>query len=631
MARKRAPRPGLWLALALLAGAGLLIGFGAPLRAAVENTPGLPGQTVNYPEGAVVYAEHCATCHDTGVGRAPARLLLGYMTPDAILAALTDGAMAVQGSALSQDQKEQVAQHISGQALGAATAALPPPKMCDAAHMDFDRKALPAFAGAGLDQAATHAIPTAQAGLDRRNVGNLTLKWAFGFPLANRARSQPALGGGAVFVGSHGGRVYALDRETGCIRWMFDAGSEVRTAIVLAPWQADDTAARPLLYFGDWTGKVHALEAFTGKEVWSLRADEHPSAVITASPALHQGTLYVGVSSLEEASAASPGYTCCTFRGSVLALDAASGNEKWRTWMVDEPVSQPGSNQLGPSGVAIWSGFAIDERRGNLIVATGDNYTQPATELSDAIVAMDLSTGAIRWHYQATEGDAWNVSCVTPTPSNCPADAGPDYDFGAIPVLARGKDGKDYVLAGQKSGIVWAVDAATGTFAWKRRVGRGGMAGGVHFGLAAADGIAFAAISDMHDFVDRPFPAQPGIHALAIATGEVRWYAAPPAGVCEGRTLCLPGNSGAISATPQLVLAGSDDGWVRIHDANSGKTLWQFDTARDFETVNGVPGKGGAISGGAAPVADQGQLLVSSGYGFVSKMPGNVLLMFDVE
>ncbi|HUD27307.1 MAG TPA: PQQ-binding-like beta-propeller repeat protein [Novosphingobium sp.] len=626
-----APRPGARVGLAFLALALALLLPGSPLRA-VENTPGIAPSEEKYPEGARIYREQCAACHDANVPHAPARVILGYMTADAIVAALTTGPMQEQGAALSRAEKVEVAQHLSGQALGAAQAPLPAPPPCTPEHAAFDRDQVPAFAGAGLDAAATHSVSRAQAGLAAKDLGRLRLKWAFGFPRANRARSQPALGGGAIFVGSHGGVVYALDRATGCQRWSFAAGSEVRTAIVLSPWRAGDAEAVPLAFFGDWTGNAYAVEAFTGKLVWKLRADEHPAAVITAAPAIHGDTLYVPVSSLETASAAAPGYRCCSFRGSILALDARTGREKWRRWLVDDPRLHANGRTMGPSGVPVWSGIAIDAGRGTLVVGTGNNYSAPATDLSDSIVALDLATGAVRWHFQATPGgDAWNIDCVTPEPDNCPPGAGPDYDIGAIPILATGNDGREYVLAGQKSGMAWAVDAGTGKLAWQRQVGRGGTAGGVHFGLAAQGGRLFVAISDMDDGAPRPQAPRPGIHALDIATGAELWVAPPPPAVCEGRPLCIPGNSGAITATPDYVLAGGDDGFVRIHDAATGKVLWQFDTAQDFASVNGVPTHGGAISGGAAPIVDGGQVIVSSGYGFVSKMPGNALLVFEAE
>lgn len=624
-----------WLAIAV-AMAGLAIVRSGPLSAVPpqgvdpDAMPGVTSSASKEPEGARIYAENCAACHEKGTARAPLRIILANLTPTAIVTALTSGSMQAQGAALDAKQKDEVARFLSGAATdeAAVAAANWKPAPCPAENAAFDRMAVPAFTGWGLDHAGTHSVSGSKAGISRSNVGQLKLKWAFGFPSANRARSQPAIGGGAIFVGSHDGRVFALDRKTGCVRWSYTADAEVRTGIVLSSWEAGDTNAMPLAYFGDWRGNAYAVEAFTGKQVWKVHADEHPAAVITAAPALYGDTLYVPVSSLEEASAASPDYACCTFRGSILALDANTGRERWQTWLVGEPKSQPETKQLGPSGVPVWAGLAIDEQRGHLIIATGDNYTQPATELSDAIVALDLMTGKIAWHHQATEGDAWNVGCMTPSPANCPEDAGPDYDFGAGPAVARGNDGHDYVLAGQKSGAVHAVYAADGRHAWTTQVGRGGMAGGIHFGIATESGRVFVPVSDLGEMPGVTEPPRPGLYALDIATGQQVW-AAPSPKVCGDKPLCIPGYGGAITATPELVLAGSDDGHVRAFDAASGKVLWDFDTARSFETVNGIAAHGGAISGGVAPVVDGGQLIVASGYGFVSKMPGNVLLVFE--
>ncbi|MDE8650158.1 PQQ-binding-like beta-propeller repeat protein [Novosphingobium album (ex Liu et al. 2023)] len=615
----------------------VLAAWMAPLRAApvstedllADKTPGVTAQAAQFPIGAEVYTRYCAACHETGAGRAPARIILSNMTPEMIHAALTTGAMQAQGGALSEEQKVQVSQHLSGIAMG-SRASLPPAAMCTGARARFDINQPPAFAGWGLDHADTHSVTSAQAGINRANVGKLKLKWAFGFPGATRARSQPALGGGAIFVGSHGGMVYALDRETGCVRWQFDATAEVRTGIVLSPWRAGDTGARPLAFFGDWQGNAYAVEAFTGKLVWKVRADQHPAAVITATPVLWQDTLYVAISSLEEAAAATPGYVCCTFRGSMLALDARTGAERWRKWLVDQPVPQAGGKHMGPSGLPVWAGMAVDTARQRLIIGTGGNYSRPTTRLTDSIVALDLATGDVVWDFQLIKDDAWNVDCVTPDPDQCPVDAGPDYNFGTGAALARGKDGRDYVVNSSKAGIAFALDAATGAVKWTERLGRGGMAGGTHFGIATVDGRLIVPISDMPDGTKNPLEPRPGIHALDIVTGTSLWQAPAPQ-VCEGRPFCLPGYSGAISVTPELLFAGSDDGFLRIYDVATGKVLWETDTMRDFATVNGVAAKGGAMSGGAAPIADHGQLVVSSGYGFVTKMPGNVLLVFEPE
>ncbi|MCB2077548.1 MAG: PQQ-binding-like beta-propeller repeat protein, partial [Novosphingobium sp.] len=374
------------------------------------------------------------------------------------------------------------------------------------------------------------------------------------------------------------------------------------------------------------------LDARSGALVWKMKADDHPAALMTASPSLHGDTLYVPVSSVEEASAASPGYQCCNFRGSVLALDAQTGGVEWKTYLVGEAKAPAeGESVWGPSGVAVWNSPSIDVKRGQLTIATGDNYSTPATELSDSIIALDLKTGAIKWHYQALEGDAWNVACYTQTGSNCDMDAGPDFDFGAGTVLAKGSDGRELVLAGQKSGIVYGIDPDSGKLVWENKVGRGSEGGGIVFGLAAADGKVFAPVSDRVIGEVDGFPPKPGVFGIDIATGKTLWYAESPADTCGDDKACVRGYGGSLSATPGLVFAGADDAHLRILDADTGKVLHDIDTGQEFETVNGVPAKGGAISGGVTAVAHKGQLIVASGYGFASKMPGNVLLVFEAK
>lgn len=581
--------------------------------------------------GARVYAEICSSCHEAGLNRAPQRFILEQMTPESVHRALTSGVMQPVGAGLSEDERLSVAQFITRRRFGEGASA--EPRRCAAGEAAFDMSAPPAFTGWGLDPANTHAIPAAVSGLSRTDVPRLKLKWAFAFPNALRARSQPAIAGGAIFVGSHNGTVYALDIRTGCARWTYAASSEVRTAIVVSPWTAGDAQARPLAYFGDLVGNAYAVDALTGKEVWKVAVEDHPSRTLTGTPVLHDGTVYVPISSLEEGGAAKADYACCTFRGSLLALDAATGKQKWRTYMVDEPrltgKSDAGSDKYGPSGVALWNSPAIDARRGQLYIATGDNYSSPATGLSDSIVALDLATGRIKWHYQALGDDAWNGSCDEAHKPNCPDENGPDHDFGAAALLARGRDGHDYVIAGQKSGWAWGLDPDTGALVWKQRVGRGGVVGGIHFGLAANDGVAFVPVSDVPDGRQHDIAAQPGIYALDVATGARVWSAPSADNVCNGRAFCHPGYGGSLTATNGLVLAGANDGFVRIYDAADGKVIWETDTTGQYVTVDGSTAHGGSIGGGAAPIAYHGMLIANSGYGFAGKMPGNVLLVFD--
>jgi len=583
--------------------------------------------------GAQIYRDICAACHDSGADRAPQRTNLVDMTPEAIRRALTEGAMREQGSALSTDQKIAVAEYLSGRKFG-ESAAVAAANACRGAAARFDLDEPPAFTGWGLDPAGTHRIPAGVSGISKANVARLKLKWAFGFPNSTRARSRPAIAGGAIFVGNHNGSVYALDRDSGCVRWAFAAEAEVRTGIVVGSWRRGDAKARPLVYFGDVAGNAYAVDMLKGTPVWKVSADDHPAAIITGTPTLYRDTLYVPVSSNEEAFATSPGYPCCNFRGSLLALDARSGKEKWRTWLVDPAVVQgsaaSGLDKLGPSGVAVWNSPTIDARRGQLYVATGDNYSQPSTGLSDAILALDLATGRIKWHYQALAGDAWNVACITKSSDSCPDDDAPDADFGAGTVLAKTRGGRELLLAGQKSGWVYGLDPAGGKLVWKSRVGRGSPGGGVHFGMAAEDGRVFVPITDNAFFGPPDFPASPGVYALDAGTGAFVWKA-PSTLQCTDVRRCFAGYGGALAATAGMVLAGADDGHLRIFDAASGKVLWDVDTGREFTTVNGVTAHGGAISGGVGPIAYRGNLIVPSGYGYAGKTNGNVLLVFSVE
>ncbi|MEM9880349.1 MAG: PQQ-binding-like beta-propeller repeat protein [Pseudomonadota bacterium] len=582
--------------------------------------------------GKMVFDENCAGCHLEGVDKAPHWVMLSIMAPESIYHALTEGVMAIQSDHISDADKMLVAEYLSSRKMGTAglVDALP---ICRGDAAVFDVAAPPLLTGYGLTEGNRHYLSSDVAGIDADNVTTLELKWSLAFPNAVRARSQPAFGGGAIFVGSHSGIVYALDQATGCARWTFQASAEVRTGIVLSSWEAGDATASPMLFFGDLIGNFYAVDAFTGQQVWRKKMDPHPNATITAAPALHNGIIYVPISSLEVAAAAIPTYECCTFRGSIVALEAVTGDEIWRSYTVSEEpkvqrVNANGVDNYGPSGAPVWNTPTVDAVRRQLYFGTGENYTDPATKTSDSVIALDLDTGSVKWVFQATLNDTWNVSCESADKSNCPAVSGPDSDFGgAGAILAQGADGRDYVLAGQKSGFAYALDPDTGTLRWKAKVGRGGVRAGIHFGLAAHDGIVYVPISDPPDGHSHDKPARPGLYALDIVTGDYAW-SAPAANVCNGKDFCEPGYCGAITTTESLVFAGAMDGHVRAYDTASGQVVWEYDTDKDYDAINGLTAMGGSICGGAAPVAYKGSLVVNSGYGFSGTMPGNALLVF---
>jgi polyvinyl alcohol dehydrogenase (cytochrome) len=592
-------------------------------------------QAITEEIGRALFNETCAGCHYGQDRHAPHTAMLRLMSAESILKALTVGAMQSQAQHLSASDKIRVAEHLADHRISDKQNNVEPVACTDALAV-FDIAAPPVWPAWGLTHGNTRYIDPSKTTINRDNVKNLKLKWVFAFPDALRVRSQPALAGGSLIVGSHNGRVYALDQETACVRWTFQATAAVRNGIVVSPWEAGDPTAQPLAFFGDLLGYVYAVDARTGELVWRDRPDTHPNATMTGAPTLYGDTLFVPVSSLEVITAGNPQYACCTFRGSVVAYHASTGEKKWQTYSVaDEPaprgVTSVGTPRLGPSGAPVWNSPAIDAARGQILFGTGENYSSPATGTSDSIIAVDMKTGAVNWVFQATSGDAWNGACSRSVKGpNCPEEDGPDLDFGAGATIATTSAGRDLVIAGQKSGNVFAINPETGELVWKTRVGRGSLSGGVHFGLAVAGERVFVPIADLLDGSNFPGERRPGMHALDIETGEFLWRTQMD-DRCNGRDFCVPGISVAATTTDDLVLAGGLDGWMRIYDAATGEVLWEYDTAVEFTDVSGATGTGGAMGGGAAALAYRSTLFVSSGYGFAGMMPGNVLLAFELE
>ena len=505
----------------------------------------------------------------------------------------------------------------------------------------------PQWDGWGADLSEDRFQPAAMAQLDAANVPRLRLKWAFGFAGVTRAYGQPTVFGGRVFVGSADRHVYALEARTGCVAWTFDAGFPVRTAI-----EVGRLGDRWAAYFGDQNGSAYAVDASSGTLIWKTRVDAHPAAIVTGAPVLADGKLYVPMSSQEEVMATDPNYPCCTFRGSVSALDAATGKVVWKTYTIERAPGPRGTNKHGvaqsaPSGAAIWSAPTIDLAHRTLYVGTGDSFSDRAAETSDAILALNMDTGKLLWSRQMTANDAENIACDLPSPydANCPAANGPDFDFGSSPILVTLPGGGRVLIAGQKSGIVYAIDPdRQGALLWQRRVGRGSKLGGVQWGSAADRSAVYVAVSDVHITPVAPGTAgsQPGLgasllldpnaggglFALDIRTGAILWHTPHPG--CNAKPGCSPAQSAAVTAIPGVVFSGGVDGHLRAYSATSGSIIWDVDTERDYATVNSVKAGGGSMDGPGPSVAG-GMLYVNSGYSLFGSAPGNVLLAFSVD
>jgi polyvinyl alcohol dehydrogenase (cytochrome) len=572
------------------------------------------------PDGAALYKTRCAICHD---GKAqlhmPSHDELTQKTPEVVFKAMFGGVMAPQATGLSEDEGRAIARFITAKDFSATTGAATAgqcssaPKPLTVAATDWN----------GWGQDLSNARFQPNPGLTAPDVRKLRLKWAFGFPGDASVQSQPTVVGGRVFVGSVSGKVYSLDASTGCTYWTYDAGGSIRNAVSIG-----QVNGRYVAFFGDIKANAHAVDAETGQPLWKVKVDDFPSARIVGSPTFYDGRLYVPVSSIEEASAMTASYQCCKFRGSVASLDAQTGKVIWKSFTVLDPAkpfktSSTGTQLWGPAGAAVWSSPTIDPKRKLIYAGTGDSYTDSDFPTSDAIVAFDLETGKMVWSAQVLEKDGFTMACGQAGVANCPVEKGPDFDFGSSPAL-RTIGGKDVIVAGQKSGVLWAFDPDNkGKVLWQTRLGKGGALGGIEWGSAADNQYAYAAISDRG--------RGPGlVSAVDMKTGEKVWTTLTPDTGCKPGAGCQTTMSAAISVIPGVVFAGGIDGHFRAYDSKTGAIMWDYDAAHPYETVNAVPAKGGSFDA-PGPVIANGNVFTTSGYGQWGGSAGNVLLVFSVD
>ncbi len=621
-----------WSAFALLAQApgGFPGGFkGGPPAA----------QAPAKPAGEALFGSECAKCHvGGGDNRAPALDTLRQMPADAVVTALTTGKMSVQAQNLSPADRIAVAEFVTGKAVGTPQASAS--GECDAKSRG-SAASLAAGMGARLGNASWNGwggTPsgsrfTENGGIRAADVPKLRLAWAFGFPKALSARTQPAVVGDWLFTASETGEVFALDAKTGCTRWTYQAKAGVRGALSVAALASGKFG----VYFGDGQANAYGLDAVTGKQLWTMKVDSHPNAAMTAAPVVYQGRVYAAVSAVgEENRGNDPTYGCCTFRGSVSAIDASSGELRWKSYTIQqEPAprgkSSAGVELMGPAGASIWGEPTLDAKRGLLYVGTGNGYAGPEQKEMNAVIAIDLKTGAHKWVQQTIPKDVWLGRCQSQSTAqgkqvnpNCPEEEGPDFDFSAAPLITTTRAGRDLIVIPQKSGVIWALDPdKSGEVVWQFRYGQGSGLGG-QWG-AAADGVnAYIGTGDAFS------PTPGGMHAVNLETGQQVWAVAPQAKLCGMVRGCSSSQAGAISAIPGAVFSAGGDGGLRAYSSSDGSIVWTFDTNRPFKTVNGVDANGGSMDGPGVVVSG-GMLYVNSGYGGIAGRPGNVLLAFKVE
>ncbi|MDX1734772.1 MAG: PQQ-binding-like beta-propeller repeat protein [Halioglobus sp.] len=603
--------------------------------------------------GGKLFDRHCASCHDNPAMHAPTREALSGFSKETVMVALEFGKMAPMASHLSKQEKGLIAIYLAGSAPADEWIAQ---HRCTEVAQDDGTVYVRNW---GMGAHNRRYQPDALAGLTRDSVGTLELAWSLAFPKVSDMRSQPAVVGDTLYFGDKTGKLYAIDRHSGCIRDYMEVLSGIRSAITLA----EGPGGAPLLVFADSMASIYAVDPGSLAIVWQEAARLYDTSVITGSITYHAGRLFVPVSSYEVAVSGSPSHVCCKSHGGVIALDAASGAKLWE-WHGTAAATLQGRNadgaeMYGPSGVSVWSTPTVDAQRGRIYIGTGENLSHPATDTSDAIIALDMDSGEALWTFQATAQDVWNAACLNDG-ANCPENAGGDFDFGASVILASLPGDGDVLLAGQKSGDVFALDPE-GKLLWQRRVSNAAIGpdlhktttnGGIHWGMSLSGQRLLVAASDPER--KRPeYVPKPGLHALDVASGEVQWFQSVERGchipeenkplvglqnMRAGKAIDLAtqyacsfyyGLSAALTSTDQLVFSAGLDGKVRAFDIASGALLWQAETARPFQAGNGVEGHGGAIDVSGQVLAG-GWLYVQSGYSMFGQLPGNVLLAYRV-
>ena len=570
--------------------------------------------------GFGIFQQNCTSCHgNPDVPDAPSPAAIRAMSPERIYQALTTGVMQVQGQTMSDLAKRRVAESMAGRLLGSAEsgAARNMPNQCTEHPPLADPAASPSWNGWGNNIHNTRFQAAEAAGLDAGSVPKLKLKWAFGYPDGVSAFGQPSMVSGRVFVGTDTGFVYSLDAETGCVYWSYKTVSNVRNAIVIAPISGY-YGTKYAAFFGDLQSHLYAVDAETGQLLWRSRVEEHFTDRITAAPTYLDGVLYVPVSSWEEFSAATPDYPCCTSQGAVVAVNADTGDTIWKTYVIDErpkPTrkNSKGVQQYAPAGGSVWNSPTIDAKRGVVYFGTGDATTYPAAKTSDAIMALDMKSGAVRWAYQVHRNDSFLGGCSGEDKSdNCPPVLGPDWDIPCSPMLTTLSNGREVIIVGTKPGDVLALDPDNkGAVIWRVNVAEKGERG-IQWGGAIDGDYAYFGLTGG------------GMVKLRLTDGQKVWYSPidPDATMLN--------NGAATSAIPGVAFVGGSDGQISALSMDDGKVVWSFNSARDFQTVNKVKAHGGSINTVGPAIAD-GMVLIGSGYNIIGGMPGNVLLAFSAD
>jgi len=616
---------------------GLLLYALLTLPDAIAAEPAAPADA--HP-GKALYEKHCSACHDKpDLTRAVPFAQLKNMRLGNLFFAMTDGKMKEQARGLNERQRGQLVDYIVGRQV--LDERWIDAMRCgkDVAPLRLPPEGEASVRGFGFTRDNRRQLTREQAGLSTADVKDLELAWVLAFPRASTMRAQAAVAGDTLFLPvTDEARVFATDisGDRPCFRWVYTSNVPLRTNVAYGVLPS----GRAVIAFADAAVNVHLVDARSGKLIWKTNVGRWDLSNATGTPQIVGNRVYMPVSASEINFGGEDSHECCKTHGMFVALDARSGRIAWRyeTMPDAKPVRDRGDGRMlwGPSGAPIWSSPVVDERRGLIYVGTGEATSAPAADTTDAILALEMKTGRLRWKFQATPDDIFLTSCLRrPQGLNCPKEGRMlDVDFGASAILARRPDGGEVLLAGQKSGMLWALDPDTGRLLWNREFGKGSPLGGIHWGMAVDGRNVFVPIHKFPDAQGNDPNQTPGLHAVDYTTGEVRWSFVAEADCSGDRRARVPtchANTG-LSSPPTVidgaVFAGSVDGFLRAFDAGTGQLLWQYDVARPLTGVNGVAGHGGAIDN-ASIVAANGYVFVNSGYAIMGgERPGNLFLAF---
>lgn len=503
--------------------------------------------------GQALYEQRCSVCHDHPQDRIPPKTQLGSRNHDYIVRTLTTGPMQGQAAGLSMAQIDSLAAYLiedmkSSTPAGVRAVSLDDPALrANLCKMPAPHFTLSSANWNGFSPDAANTRFQRRPGLSTADVPKLKPRWVFAYP-GTGAYGPPSAVAGRVFVGTASGSVLSLDAKTGCTYWATEPGAAVRTPVSIGEWSAapegNGARAHFVVYFGDGKAIVHAVNAETGEALWWTKVDEHALAGISGAPTLHDGKLYVPLTSNEGSMGPRGDYSCCTFRGSVAALDAYTGKIIWKGYTItEEPkpfkLNSAGTQMYAPAGVGIWSALTVDVKRARVYGTTAESKTGVSVDSSDAILAFDWNTGARLWVTQPTPNDNWIQGCEGQVPGpNCPDPLGTDADFDTPAMILNVAHGKQILVAAQKSGLITSVDPDSGgRIVWQRNLAREAqvpagvvlrdhMLPGIVYGMAADDSKVYAAIADPGAEKGH-IPL--GVYALDSTDGSIVWHTSGPA------------------------------------------------------------------------------------------------------